>query len=509
MNCLDMNASVVSCSCFFHFNAINNYRLTGLGVIGESQGNFTKGDEMIECGLDTELPICTKRFSETNLPDCDSNASWVSSSTSEEDDGLEAPFHLLFSPEYYKPAPIRTLVQSEDINKSLLEGPLKQIPVGPDFQADVPEWDAHASKNISDDSGGSIPLTPFPQPSELDLSGRNDDGNKLAGICVIPMPEFGSSMPNSDKVGDGRTNCCCEDSGSTRCVRQHIKEAREKVWRILGPERFFYLGFSDMGEVVADKWSLEEERVFHEVVFSNPASLGKNFWDHLSVAFPSRTKSDIVSYYFNVFMLIKRAEQNRFDPANIDSDDDEWQDCDDYGDDGVETVEEDEDSVESPVCHDDPGHNEILEDDPHEDDDSVVHAGFNNCESIDAECDDGIANVPETCCRKLLNNCSSDPALPQGRLIRDERGDLDYHDESCTSSDAGTATQLTQVGFNSTSGGGSQEFVMEPCETEAWDVGYLTCTKNQVDFLPTCSMIEEVFGSGAWNYEARDDDKGF
>jgi hypothetical protein len=38
-------------------------------------------------------------------------------------------------------------------------------------------------------------------------------------------------------------------------------------------------------------------------------------------------------------MLQKRAEQNRFDPLNIDSDDDEWQKIE------GETVEEDEDSV--------------------------------------------------------------------------------------------------------------------------------------------------------------------
>lgn len=102
-------------------------------------------------------------------------------------------------------------------------------------------------------------------------------------------------------------------------------EARQRLRETLGQDMFEKLGFCDMGEEVADKWSEDEEHAFDEVVLSYPASLDKNFWDHLSGIFPSRTKKDLVSYYFNVFMLRKRAEQNRFDPLNIDSDNDEWQ----------------------------------------------------------------------------------------------------------------------------------------------------------------------------------------
>lgn len=451
---------------------------------GEGRGCFIKGDEK-----HTELLICTENDAKTSSPDSVSNTSLDSSSVSKEDNGSEVPFHLLFSHDHCNPDwPRRTLVHSEEIYTSLLEcPPRKLVPVGPDFQADIPEWGTQGTNNVTGGSTGSEPLTHFPQASELDLSDHTDDETKLAGICVIPMPEFGPSVYNGDSVGDGRTDCCCRDSGSDRCVRQHIKEAREKLWRILGPERFLELGFCDMGEVVAGRWSLEEEHLFQEVVFSNPASLGKNFWDHLSMVFPNRTKKDIVSYYFNVFVLRRRAEQNICYPMNIDSDDDEWQGSED-------SVEEDEDSVvESPVCQDDPFHNETQEEDSNEYDDNVANAGFNNCENIVVGCDDSIINVPEA---------------QRGKLFWDDSRDHYLQDGSCTSSDAGTEPQSKHVKANHGNycldGFNSHEFDLEPCDTKVWDIGYLTCPKNEVDFLPTCSMIEEVFGAGAWNYNASD-----
>ena len=90
------------------------------------------------------------------------------------------------------------------------------------------------------------------------------------------------------------------------------------------------------------------------------------------MVFPSRTKKDIVSYYFNVFMLKVRAEQNRLDPRNIDSDDDEWQGSDDS-------------VVESP--REDPGHNEIWDNylREHEIDSAELEYIFGSCHTKDWE----------------------------------------------------------------------------------------------------------------------------
>ncbi|XP_059639871.1 uncharacterized protein LOC132282278 [Cornus florida] len=487
----------------------NELRCDGLG-------NFTKcktrGDEKLTSGIITELPLCTEKEIESSAPGCISHSSWATSGTSEEDARSEAPSQLLFFPEYCDPdRPIRKFVHAEEIYSSLLDyPPRKLVPIGPDFQAGVPEWRPQGIKNASNCSGTSEPSTIFPQVSESDLIDSNEDENKFTGICVIPIPKLDPYAYDGDKVEDSsRAECCCQDMGSVRCVRQHIMEAREKLRRTLGQQRFEELGFADMGEVVAGRWSVEEEHLFHDVVFSNPTSLGKNFWSHLSMAFPFRTKKDIVSYYFNVFMLRKRAEQNRCDPMNIDSDNDEWQGSDDSGDDEDGTFEEDDDSgIESPVYHDDPGHNEIEEGDSHE---GFVHATCGNYEHVDIGTDKGISEMSETCHKKF---CASDFTHQlHGKILWDEMGNRDVRDDLCNS-DVGVAPQVTKVKVNNNkpwpgifsgmSGGGVHECVLEHYDSRVWDVGYLTHRRNEVDFLSTGSMIEEVFGVGAWNCKARD-----
>lgn len=149
-------------------------------------------------------------------------------------------------------------------------------------------------------------------------------GAKRMANCIIPMPDPELSVYSSVKFGEGRQDCLCPDQGSFRCVRQHVKEARERLRETIGHEKFVKLGFYDMGEEVSRKWTEEEEQIFHEVVYSTPGLRGKNFWEDLSVVFLNRRKKEIVSYYFNVFMLRRRAVQNRSRFLDIDSDDDEW-----------------------------------------------------------------------------------------------------------------------------------------------------------------------------------------
>ena len=120
--------------------------------------------------------MCTRKNSETTIHGSVSNTPRASSSTTEEDYGSQAPFHFLFSPEYYNPdRPRRTFIRSEEIHASLLEcRSQKVVPVGPDFQADVPEWGAQGAKNASDGSDGIEPSTTFTRTSELDLNDHND-----------------------------------------------------------------------------------------------------------------------------------------------------------------------------------------------------------------------------------------------------------------------------------------------------------------------------------------------
>ncbi|KAG6475425.1 hypothetical protein ZIOFF_064645 [Zingiber officinale] len=187
----------------------------------------------------------------------------------------------------------------------------KRVPVGANHHADIPEWRPREFDNQL-------------RNSETSCNYRGTDCHKWLGTHLMPMPDC--ALLASEVVALPHVlDCSCSDDGSIRCVRQHVTRAREMVKQDLGQERFSELGFNNMGEVVAQKWTEEEEQLFHEIVSSYPVSLGQNFWNKLPQYFPSKSSKDLVSYYFNVFMLRKRAVQNRLDPLHIDSDDDELQ----------------------------------------------------------------------------------------------------------------------------------------------------------------------------------------
>ena len=426
------------------------------------------------------------------MPGCISTSSWATSSTSEDDARSEAPINVSLFPEYFNShSPVRASDDSDDYYLSTLDyPPRKPVPIGLDHQVDVPAW----SQGIMDQLDyleTSEQVIFSPRASGLELSAGDSEGKKLIGTCVMPMPKS-ELCYNDAVVGNGRTDCCCHDRGSIRCVRQHVVEAREKLRETLGEERFVKLGFCDMGEEVADKWNEEEEQLFHEVVFSNPASLDKNFWDNLSFVFPSRTMKEIVSYYFNVFMLRKRAEQNRCDPENIDSDNDEWQETDDSCD------AEDEDSVvESPIYQGFPSCHPCHADGERKDEDGTC----GNNEYVN--CGRDILDISESC-RDVLNKSGSDSINQLSDKVPWDggKGDHDIQDGSCTSSSTVAESQRTQVkAVHGDHWLGGHGFGLEPCDAKVWDTGYVTCSKNEVDFLSTCSMIEEVFGAGTGTYK--------
>uniref|UniRef100_A0A1D1XL60 AT-rich interactive domain-containing protein 2 n=3 Tax=Anthurium amnicola TaxID=1678845 RepID=A0A1D1XL60_9ARAE len=226
----------------------------------------------------------------------------------------ELPIGISFSPSFVETNHQSSgFIHPEDIYFSLLDCyPRKHVAVGPDHQADIPA--------LSEEFDPSV---------HLHHVNDEDDNEKFLGACIVPMPDRPSVAPENAEVTVRRCHCICPDHGSIECVRQHVMEAREKLMETCGQINFIELGLCDMGEFVAQKWTEEEERRFIEVISVNPTSLCKNFWDYLPQYFPSKSIKDLVSYYFNVYMLRKRAEQNRLDPLNIDSDNDEWQESDD------------------------------------------------------------------------------------------------------------------------------------------------------------------------------------
>ncbi|XP_051122315.1 uncharacterized protein LOC127245463 [Andrographis paniculata] len=158
---------------------------------------------------------------------------------------------------------------------------------------------------------------------EWDPNSRDSDfEQKMLGTCIIPFPATDSSV-DEVAVGKGRTDCSCMDAGSVSCVEDHVNEARDILRQSVGEEAFKEMGLYETGEEVSLNWTGEEEQRFHEVVVNNPSSLGGNFWKRLDEVFRNRSKKELISYFFNVFMLRKRAAQNRSLVPQIDSDDDE------------------------------------------------------------------------------------------------------------------------------------------------------------------------------------------
>ncbi|KAI3835086.1 hypothetical protein MKX03_016772 [Papaver bracteatum] len=254
----------------------------------------------------TELARCVDKERETHVP-----LQVASCSTVEKDSRSETPVKLIFPTDVFEtgcsPGPS---VQHDEIYSYLLNSPpRKLVPVGSDHQAVIPEYVA----------------------SSLVIDTVNLE--MLIGTCLLPMPDS-EAVANYSSVGKGRPgDCTCSDRGAIRCVQYHIFEARDKLRESIGRENYAKLGFYEMGEIVARKWTEEEQQIFQNIVYLNPVSYGKNFWTQLREAFPSRSKMELVSYYFNVFMLRKRAEQNRSYWLNDNSDDDEWHrdDIDVYG----------------------------------------------------------------------------------------------------------------------------------------------------------------------------------
>lgn len=176
-----------------------------------------------------------------------------------------------------------------------------EIPIGPGYQAQVPQWT------------GEVPVN-YDDPETLKWLGTKVwppiNGNCKALFC-------------GDPIGKGREVVCgCNLPGSVECVRFHVAERRFKLKRELGAA-FYAWGFDRMGEEIALSWTDEEEASFKAVAQRSAPSLGRDFWNRLHLFFQFKGRKELVSYYFNCFLLRRRCYQNRITPKNIDSDDEE------------------------------------------------------------------------------------------------------------------------------------------------------------------------------------------
>uniref|UniRef100_A0A1D1ZCN7 AT-rich interactive domain-containing protein 2 n=1 Tax=Anthurium amnicola TaxID=1678845 RepID=A0A1D1ZCN7_9ARAE len=437
-----------------------------------------------------------------NASGSSSSLSWVPNNPSEGECRSEQPMQILSPYSAVNKDQSSGFIRAEDVYFFALDYyPRRYVALGPDYQADIPTWSPRPIKSSSKESHSVY----------FDHVTDEDADEKFMGTHIIPMPDFTAVAPEASIVPVTRSACSCHDEGSILCVKQHVMEVREKLKEMLGLAIFNEMGFCDMGEYAAEKWTEEEEQTFLEVVSANPASLGKNFWEHLPRFLPSRTSKELVSYYFNVFVLRKRAEQNRLDPLNIDSDNDEWQESDD-GEFATEDCGSDS-VVETPGDQDDAYNN-----DSHEEDGMYEDNGDGDASDDFIVDEDHSQEFDDFSKGQIHPKSSFVPGIQhRGIDVHSVAEDHDVQDDSCTSYEAqhaginsgsGPAVEYSGLGEGHNIDLGLSNAmdlgrIVSP-GAKSWEMNYFFGQQKNVDFLPTCHVIEEVFGKGSWPDESED-----
>jgi len=127
------------------------------------------------------------------------------------------------------------------------ELPRKRVPIGPTFQADIPDWtDPTNKEDVSDEN------------VELNNS-------RWLGTQIWPI-EGDDTQSRKELIGKRKAfSCKCTAQGSVERARFHVNMVRLHLNSELGPA-FFSLGFADMGEEVSRTWTQEEQMKFDDLV---------------------------------------------------------------------------------------------------------------------------------------------------------------------------------------------------------------------------------------------------
>ncbi|KAF6153485.1 hypothetical protein GIB67_027352 [Kingdonia uniflora] len=199
---------------------------------------------------------------------------------------------------------------AESIGTLIMTDPAKAtfsraaIPVGPRFQADIPEW------------------TGPPKTEHLFDDDDNLDILKWLGTKVWPLEGRNLEASNVE-IGKGRSlGCLCQIPGSTMCIKHHIKEGKARLQFQLGPA-FFTWKFDEMGEIVSGSWTHHQQESFKVLVKQNVGLKNTSFLKPAMRCFPCKSRENVVSYYFNVFVPQQISRQTRLGIVVMDSDEDE------------------------------------------------------------------------------------------------------------------------------------------------------------------------------------------
>ena len=374
------------------------------------------------------------------------------------------PDHIV--PKYDVPGSLYHIIRSsfEEFNSDgqVSSVPVqKTVPVGSDYQAELP--------NV---------IIPTGKGDDVD-----DKAYDLRWIeqRIWPQPQkeheviaFGEELKYHHEL------CTCSIQGTLECVRLHIEEKRKLLKDELG-DAFFVWGFDEMGEIVAEHWTDEEELAFHDAVRGSPLS----FWCKLQDVFPSKCMADLVSYYFNVFMLRRRGIQNRVIPENIDSDDDEMvldNDGKDSDNNLLDSDEEDNESQEESQVDDAiHGHEEengVFAWSRKDDSNKKIRDNFDGLFMVD------IPGQEKICVEPSSKDDSLHEQLKTMTKVSFGGGDSSRMIKS-----------LEVLAWEQTTNYG----VAEGCAKEVWNSPSALANQDDVDkLISTNGLMEEFFGTEIW-----------
>lgn len=225
----------------------------------------------------------------------DNNISPIDSDESVMGSNPPTPKNLTLKPSETKPAnhhlnsPNRKLLQPPRKSKRLLnfvgDNPQRcVVPVGPMFQADIPVWNGLLDRRII-----------------ISQYKRKTANSKWLGNRVWPTEA--RTVKNTGKtIGSGRPHSChCVSPGSVDCIKRHCLEARLFLQSDIGPA-FFSWKFDEMGIQVSKSWMLKDQQTFESIMKIRPSSNGRNFLNNALKSIPQKSRKDVVSYYFNVYL---------------------------------------------------------------------------------------------------------------------------------------------------------------------------------------------------------------
>ncbi|KAK9057573.1 hypothetical protein SSX86_022409 [Deinandra increscens subsp. villosa] len=176
------------------------------------------------------------------------------------------------------------------------------IPIGPRFQADVPEWTGPPHENNS-------------SLSKLDYS-------KRLGVVIWSMKYTNPELEGC-VIGKGRPKSCdCSAPGSIPCVERHVSKKTAHLKAVLGPT-FQKWKFDQMGEQVAKLWKQSDQERLIILMEDNPFSKGLDFIKPALKLFPLKSKKDIVEFYFNVYIPRRMSIRMRSGCMMVNTDDEE------------------------------------------------------------------------------------------------------------------------------------------------------------------------------------------